>query len=136
MRIHAMSWPNFWGMTSPPMRECISIASLNFTWTAKAYVISSCSTVDERMIEMMNLNNEQTAFLRKPEISRGSLIVAPNAKIMAGPMGNEEGKIYADINVENCVRGKVNIDFAGHYNRSDIFQLSVNRTNSQIYKKL
>jgi nitrilase len=135
-RIHAMSWPNYWGKASPPMRKCVSIASLNFAWAAKAYVISSCSTIDDNMIEMMNLNDDQVAFLRKPEITGGSMIVAPNAEILAGPMGNEEGIIYADINTENCVKGKVNIDFAGHYNRSDIFQLRICRDNPKIFTEL
>jgi nitrilase len=135
-RIHAMSWPNYWGLASPPMRDCVSIASLNFAWSAKAYVISACSTVDQDMIDKMNLNDDQRAFLNRPEICGGSMIVAPNAKIIAGPMGNEEGIIYADINLENCVRGKVNIDFAGHYNRPDIFELRVKRDNPSIFTDL
>lgn len=39
------------------------------------------------MIEMMNLNDEDKAFLQNPEITGGSMIVAPNADILAGPMG-------------------------------------------------
>lgn len=134
-RIHAMSWPNYWGLTSPPMRKCVSIASLNFAWTAKAYVVSACSTIDDRMIELMNLNEDEIKFLRNPEISGGSMIVAPNANIIAGPMGNEEGILYADIDLENCIKGKINIDFAGHYNRSDIFQLRMKQNNHKIFEK-
>jgi hypothetical protein len=48
-------------------------------------------------------------------------------------MGAEEGILYADCDLETCVAMKLRHDFAGHYNRPDIFQLRVNRTAPQLY---
>src|SRR5262245_45796625 len=63
----------------------------------------------------------------------GSLIVDPMSRIIAGPMGAEEGILCADCNLEPGVQMKLRHDFAGHYNRPDIFQLHVNRAAPQLY---
>jgi nitrilase len=41
---------------------------------------------------------------------------------------NEEGIIYADLDLERCIEGKQYHDVVGGYQRLDIFQLQVNRT--------
>ncbi len=61
------------------------------------------------------------------------MIVAPNSRIIAGPMGAEEGILYAECNLELGILTKLRHDFAGHYNRPDIFQLHVNRTAPHLY---
>jgi hypothetical protein len=48
-------------------------------------------------------------------------------------MGAEEGILYADCDLETCVAMKLRHDFAGHYNRPDIFQLHINRAAPQLY---
>ena len=61
------------------------------------------------------------------------MIVAPNSRIIAGPMGAEEGILYAECNLELGIQMKLRHDFAGHYNRPDIFQLQINRAAPQLY---
>lgn len=48
-------------------------------------------------------------------------------------MGAEEGILYADCNLELGIQMKLRHDFAGHYNRPDIFHLHVNRAAPQLY---
>ena len=132
-RIHGMGWPNFWRVTGRPMREYVQIASQNFAQVSKAFVISSCSTINDEMLEMMELSDKDKEKLWSPGICGGSMIVAPDTEIIAGPMGNEEGILYADIELEESVKHKIRHDFSGHYNRGDIFQLHVNKSGSQLY---
>ena len=49
-------------------------------------------------------------------------------------MGNKEGTLYADIELQACVRAKISHDLAGHYNRADIFNVRVNRTAPSLYQ--
>src|SRR6186997_1712251 len=100
---------------------------------SKAFVIAACGTVDERMIEMLKAGPEGERFLRDPDCSGGSCIVAPNSRVIAGPMGAEEGILYADCNLEIGVQMKLRHDFAGHYNRPDIFHLHINRSAPRLY---
>lgn len=56
----------------------------------------------------------------------GSVIVSPLGKILAGPCTDGETILYADIDLDEIVKGKYDFDVAGHYARPDIFTLSVN----------
>lgn len=55
----------------------------------------------------------------------GSVIVDPLGNIIAGPLWDQEGILFADIDVEDTVRGKLDFDATGHYNRPDVFEFRV-----------
>ncbi len=55
----------------------------------------------------------------------GSAIVSPLGEVLAGPLYDAEGILYADIDLGQVVEGKFDFDVTGHYARPDIFQLSV-----------
>ncbi len=132
-RIHVMSWPNHFPVSGDPMKNRVAVDSQAFAQMSKAFVVSACGTVDDRMIEMLEPSAEAEQFLRNPDCCGGSVIVGPNSRILAGPMGAEEGILYADCNLELGVLMKLRHDFAGHYNRPDIFQLHINRRAPQLY---
>ena len=133
-RIHVMSWPNHFPTSGDPLRNRVAIDSQAFAQMSKAFVISACGTVDERMIEMLQAGPAAEKFLRDPNCCGGSLIVDPQSRIIAGPMGAEEGILYAECDLELSIQMKLRHDFAGHYNRPDIFQLHVNRAAPQLYR--
>jgi aliphatic nitrilase len=132
-RIHVMSWPNHFPTSGDPLRNRVAIDSQAFAQMSKAFVISACGTVDERMIEMLEAGPEAEKFLRNPDCCGGSLIVNPISRIVAGPMGAEEGILYAECNLELGIQMKLRHDFAGHYNRPDIFQLHINRAAPALF---
>ncbi len=51
----------------------------------------------------------------------GSVVVDPTGKIVAGPLVDEEGVIYADIDPALAIQERQNFDISGHYSRFDIF---------------
>jgi nitrilase len=55
-----------------------------------------------------------------------SVIVAPGGKIAAGPLHEEFGILYADIDLERVGMARRSLDVVGHYSRPDLFQLQVN----------
>lgn len=132
-RIHVMSWPNHFPTSGDPMRNRVAVDSQAFAQMSKAFVVSACGTVDEDMIRRLEVGPDGERFLRNADCCGGSVIVAPNSRILAGPMGAEEGILYAECNLEMGVLAKLRHDFAGHYNRPDIFQLHVNRAAPRIY---
>jgi nitrilase len=64
----------------------------------------------------------------RPEIMcrGGSVIVAPLGDVIAGPLFDEEGILYAQLDMTEVVKSKIDFDVVGHYSRPDVFQLSVN----------
>jgi nitrilase len=58
----------------------------------------------------------------------GSVIVSPFGEALAGPLFGEEGILYADLDMAEVVKAKLDFDVVGHYARPDVFQLSVNES--------
>jgi nitrilase len=56
-----------------------------------------------------------------------SVIVNPFGKIVAGPLHQKHGILYADCDPARASAAKRTLDVAGHYGRPDIFRLEVNR---------
>jgi nitrilase len=54
-----------------------------------------------------------------------SVVVAPDGKIVAGPLRNERGILYAQCDLEAAAAARRTLDVAGHYGRPDIFRLEV-----------
>jgi nitrilase len=55
-----------------------------------------------------------------------SLVIGPDGKTTAGPLRQEVGVVYADIDVSVVGVARRSLDVAGHYSRPDIFELRVN----------
>ncbi|HNP07518.1 MAG TPA: carbon-nitrogen hydrolase family protein [Cyclobacteriaceae bacterium] len=64
-----------------------------------------------------------------PLCSGGSVIISPLGKVLAGPLFNEEGILYADIDHREIIKSKMDFDVIGHYNRPDIFEFRVKDDN-------
>ena len=72
---------------------------------------------------------QETAELQQqPEIMcrGGSAIISPLGDVLAGPLYDQEGILYADLDMIQVARGKLDFDVVGHYARPDVFQLLVN----------
>jgi nitrilase len=64
----------------------------------------------------------------KPLIRGGSVIISPMGEILAGPFFNEEGLITAEIDLDDFVKARYDLDQTGHYSRPDIFKLQVDES--------
>jgi nitrilase len=55
----------------------------------------------------------------------GSAILAPDGSYLAGPLYDEEGILYAELEPELLFEERQRFDPAGHYHRPDVLKLSV-----------
>jgi nitrilase len=93
------------------------------------FVISTCMA-----LKMNDIPNQYEFKKLYPEgrewINVGnSCIIAPNGKVIAGPLEAKEGILYADINLQDIIKAKRMFDVVGHYSRPDVFNFNVNQTN-------
>lgn len=77
-------------------------------------------------------------LVSQPEVMcrGGSVIVSPLGEVITGPLYNQEGVLYADLEMDEIIRAKVDFDVVGHYARPDVFQLQINENpNLPVIKK-
>ena len=54
-------------------------------------------------------------------------MVGPMGQMLAGPLWDvdEDGLLYTEVDFDDCERGRLDFDAAGHYSRNDAFKLTV-----------
>ena len=57
---------------------------------------------------------------------RGSMIIDPLGRILAGPDFSGETILTAELDTDDIARGQFDFDAVGHYARPDVFKLVVN----------
>jgi len=68
-------------------------------------------------------------------IRGGSCIISPLGKVLAGPVYDEATVLFAEMDKDDILRGKFDLDVVGHYARPDIFTLTVNEATQSAVKK-
>lgn len=63
-----------------------------------------------------------------------SVIVDPDGRIVAGPLEEEEGILFADFNADQLIGPRWQLDSAGHYARPDVFELRFHRRPAPFLK--
>jgi nitrilase len=52
----------------------------------------------------------------------GACVVSPTGEVIAGPLYDEEGIVYADCDLREALHAKRYFDVAGHYSRADVLE--------------
>lgn len=92
----------------------------------RCFVLSACQYLP-RDTESVGAGETAGGDSARPLMIRGgSCIVSPFGELLAGPCYNQEAILNAEIDLAEIVRGKFDLDVAGHYARPDVFQLHVN----------
>ncbi len=103
-------------------RDIWQASMRHIAYEGRCFLISACQykpapTKTERKDEAWPSN--------KPLIRGGSVIVSPMGEILAGPLYETEGLVSAEINLDELVKARYDLDSVGHYARPDIFKLTV-----------
>ncbi|MGP9631172.1 carbon-nitrogen hydrolase family protein [Halomonas sp. AOP42-C1-46] len=108
------------------MAEAIRIRSSAHSFEGKLFSIISCSTISEEIIQTFESCRPDLRQLMERKRSAFSGIVGPDGNVVGTALIDEEGIVYADIDLNTCIKPKLMHDIIGHYNRFDIFNLQVN----------
>ncbi|KAJ7092633.1 carbon-nitrogen hydrolase [Mycena epipterygia] len=93
----------------------------------RCFVLSACQYAQER--HFPDTHAVADAEMRNPDnvmIGGGSVIISPLGKVLAGPLRDGEDVLTAELDLDDCVRGKFDLDVVGNYARPDVFKLQVN----------
>ena len=114
---------------APPdydMAEAIKIRAAAHSFEGKLFTIVSCSTISKEIMDALKSDVPNVEELLTRKNSAFSGIIGPNGAVVGEPLIDDEGIVYADIDLEKCIQPKQMHDILGHYNRFDIFDLRVN----------
>ena len=119
---------------APPdydMAEAIKIRAMAHSFEGKLFTIVSCSTVSEEIITAMETIVPDARKRLERKSSAFSGIIGPDGRVVGEALIDDEGIVYADIDLGRCIQPKQMHDIVGHYNRFDIFDFRVNRNPQQ-----
>jgi nitrilase len=57
--------------------------------------------------------------------SGGSVILSPLGNVIAGPLFDQEGILYAELDQREIIKAKMDFDVIGHYARPDVFDFKL-----------
>lgn len=133
VQILVISWPDFPGRAMMPRAERALVAGRGASFMTKAYVLNAVGVVNDEMRALLRATDADVSFLGDPSLTGGSSVIAPDGSVIAGPADAAEQLLYADIDLSRCLHEKTVHDLAGHYNRSDIFSLHVDRRPRRLF---
>jgi len=115
---------------APPdydMAEAIKVRAAAHCFEGKLFTVVACSTISESIISTLEADYPEARQQLARKNSAFSGILGPDGRVIGQPLIDEEGMVYADIDLAHCIQPRQMHDITGHYNRFDVFQLSVNR---------
>ncbi len=133
MQIMVISWPDFPGRAMLPRAERALVAGRGASFMTKAFVLNAVGVIDDEMRLLLRSGEEDDPFLQDLTLTGGSSIIGPDGNVIAGPVDHEEQLLFADLDLGAWLHEKTVHDVAGHYNRSDIFTLSVDRGRRTLF---
>lgn len=114
---------------APPdydMAEAIKLRAAAHSFEGKLFTVVSCSTISEEIIEAMTASRADARALLSRKSSAFSGVIGPGGRVVGTPLIDEEGIVYAEIDLARCIQPTQMHNITGHYNRFDIFELRVN----------
>ncbi len=121
--IHVAVWPGSYRNT----KDITKFIALE----GRSWVVSVSGMLSKN--DLLHLSEEEFPVLKKVITSDsywnngGSMIVNPRGEVVAGPLIDEEGILYAEMDIQTIIEERQNLDISGHYSRSDIFKLIINK---------
>ena len=133
-QIHISTYPPVWPTHYPfsddnyDLRSAIEIRAKAHSFEGKLFNLVCAGFLDQNSIKILsNQDSEIAEYLEK--IPNGiSMITGPNGETVSDVLQDDEGLLYGEIDISECVIPKQYHDVVGGYQRFDIFNLTVNKT--------
>ncbi|WP_059413603.1 carbon-nitrogen hydrolase family protein [Cupriavidus basilensis] len=130
--VHVSSFSPRWP-TNPPgeagydLEAAIRLRAGAHAFEGKLFNIVASGFLPPEAIDMISRDNLRARQLLEESPKSVSMILGPDGQPISEVIRDEEGIVYADIDLAKCVVPKQFQDVVGYYNRFDVFQLKVNR---------
>ena len=133
-QVHISTYPPVWPTKDPKaggnynLENAIRIRAGAHSFEAKCFNVVAAGYMDKAMRETLSNLDPNAGRILDGSPRGASMILAPTGEPIGKTMCEDEGILYADIDLSACVEPKQFHDVVGYYNRFDIFKLTVNRS--------
>jgi len=133
-QVHIASYPPIWPTHDPEaggnydLAHAIRLRAGAHSFEAKAFTVVASGFMDRAMFEMLSELDTDAARILEHSPRSVSLVTGPSGATISEERCDEEGILYAEIDVAQCVPPKQFHDVSGGYNRFDVFRLTVDRS--------
>jgi len=117
-QIHVAVWPD--------AEDAHHLASRHYAFEGRCYVlcVGSYTTArdipdDFELVDSMGVSGDDELLVG------GSGVIGPDGRWLSGPAGALETIVYAELDMARIAEEQQALDAAGHYNRPDVFSLTV-----------
>ena len=107
------------------MAEAIKLRTAAHAFEGKVFCVVATSTISDEIIRAMEAVRPDARELLERRSSAYSGIVGPDGRAVGDELIDDEGIAYGEIDLNRCIQPKQMHDIVGHYNRFDVFELSV-----------
>jgi aliphatic nitrilase len=135
--IHVAAWPGFSLMRGKAYLngpQAATIASQMYAIEGQCFVIAATTVNDEAMLSTVCDTPDKRAMLTvegKDAAGGASMIFAPDGRPLGEPIPeDQEGLVYADLDLSDILLAKTAADALGHFSRPDVVRLMVNRKHA------
>ncbi len=128
-QVHVANYPAIPFKQQYDMEEAIKIRSAAHAFEGKVFVVTSTSALSEEILKEVCDTDEKRRLMSNPHHAV-SAIYGPAGEYRAGPLIDEEGIVYADLDLEEMIEPKLMHDITGWYNRFDVLGLYLNRSQN------
>ncbi|HEX3827156.1 MAG TPA: carbon-nitrogen hydrolase family protein [Sporichthyaceae bacterium] len=129
-QIHLSTYPPAWPFhrdTAPDYAQWVRIRSVAHSFEAKVFNLTAAGHLDERTITQVAAGDPRTEATLRDAPSAMSLIVGPGGELIGDPLRGREGLLIASIDLGELIIPRVAHDIAGHYQRHDLFSLTLDQ---------
>jgi nitrilase len=134
-QVHISTYPPIWP-TRPPgqpsaydIESAIRIRAGAHSFEGKVFNIVASAFWDKKTRDAIAQGDAKVGAILDNTPRSVSIVLGPDGMPISETKRDEEGILYADIDVAKCVEPKQFHDVAGYYNRFDVFSFSVDRTH-------
>jgi len=133
-QVHVSTYPPVWPTKDPEaggnydLAGAIRIRAGAHAFEAKCFNVVASGFMDKPMRDALAGLDADAGRILDGSPRGVSMIIGPDAEPVCQVLCEEEGILYADIDLDQCVEPKQFHDVVGSYNRFDIFHLTVDRS--------
>jgi nitrilase len=136
-QIHVAAWPGFSLMRGRAYLngpEAASVATQMYAIEGQCFALAATTVNDEAMLSVVCDTDDKRAMLTvegKAAAGGASMVYGPDGSPLAEYIPeDQEGLVYADIDLSNILLAKTAADPLGHFSRPDVVRLMVNRKHA------